>query len=257
MGNNKTIRITNIQRMCFHDGPGIRTTVFLKGCSINCPWCSNPENLSFNIEPYEIHGVKGQYGEDVSAEQLFMEVMKDKAFWGETGGITLSGGEALLQSEALLPFLQRVKSEKVNVALETALFVPRPSLVPIINYVDYIISDVKILNSEHCKGILGGDLSVFLDNVEYINKKNKIKLFRVPLCHEYTLNDDNTIAMIRFFQRYNNIPVQIFKVHSLGESKYDSLHKKCGKFKDVSDGEIEALKDEFARNNISAEIIRI
>ena len=95
------ILITNIQRMCFHDGPGIRTTVFLKGCNLHCPWCANPENISALPQAYERDGRKGLYGKEFSEEELLKEVLKDRRFYEDGGGVTFSGGEPLLQIKAL------------------------------------------------------------------------------------------------------------------------------------------------------------
>lgn len=80
--------ITNIQKFSLHDGPGIRTTVFMKGCSLCCPWCSNPENLKSFIEYYIKDGKRGIYGKEYTVEEVFNEVIKDKPFYGDNGGVT-------------------------------------------------------------------------------------------------------------------------------------------------------------------------
>ena len=76
-----SVRITNIQRFSLHDGPGIRTTVFLKGCNLHCPWCCNPENIDFNIEHYVENGLEKDFGYDIDLEDLEREVLKDEAFY--------------------------------------------------------------------------------------------------------------------------------------------------------------------------------
>ena len=83
--------ITNIQRFSLHDGPGIRTTVFLKGCSIKCPWCSNPENIKNYPEVYYKDGVKGIYGKEFSLDEIYAEIVKDRVFYEDNGGVTFSG----------------------------------------------------------------------------------------------------------------------------------------------------------------------
>ena len=97
--------------MCFHDGPGIRTTVFLKGCSIHCPWCSNPENVRYDIENYQTEYEKGECGRDYEPHSLCKELLKDKKYCGDAGGITFSGGEALVQINELLPVLKFLKAD--------------------------------------------------------------------------------------------------------------------------------------------------
>ena len=249
------LRVSNIQRMCFHDGPGIRTTIFLKGCSLHCPWCSNPENIDFGLE--------NGFGRDYTSEELFREVLKDKVFWeedshtGECGGVTFSGGEPLLQADALFDLLMALKSEGVNIAVETALFVPLESIRRIIEFIDYFIVDVKILMDDTCRTVLGGDIERYLENVEWLHRKKKISVFRIPCCMEYTIESANRKKSIDFLNRYHDIPVQIFKLHDLAESKYRMLGCEMWKPDPVPDGVMEEFLAEINRDGDRAEIIRI
>ena len=148
------ILLTNIQRFSLHDGPGIRTTVFLKGCSLRCPWCSNPENLNPNPEKYVNNGLSGVYGREYNTDELYIEVVKDLAFydgdWSSLeleempGGVTFSGGECLLQMDRLEPLLERLKAEKIHTAVETCLFAPAYQLSIAIKYIDLFYVDIKI-----------------------------------------------------------------------------------------------------------------
>ena len=126
--------ITNIQRFSLHDGPGIRTTVFLKGCSIRCPWCSNPENINHQIERYVKDGKEGFYGKEYSVDEVIKEVLKDKIFYEDNGGVTFSGGEALLYAKELLPLMQQIKQNNILIAVESSLFVPSSYLEMVIPY---------------------------------------------------------------------------------------------------------------------------
>lgn len=135
--------ITNIQRFSLHDGPGIRTTVFLKGCSIRCPWCSNPENINHQIESYVKDGKEGFYGKEYSVDQVLKEVLKDKIFYEDNGGVTFSGGEALLYAKELLPLMQQIKQNNISIAVESSLFVPSSYLEMVIPFVDYFYVDLK------------------------------------------------------------------------------------------------------------------
>ena len=101
--------VSNIQRFCLHDGPGIRTTVFFKGCSLNCPWCANPENIDFNIEEYSENGEKKHFGYEISLEELEKEIIKDEDYYMTGGGVTFSGGECLFQFKKIEPLLQKLK----------------------------------------------------------------------------------------------------------------------------------------------------
>ena len=103
------VRVSNIQRFSLHDGPGIRTTVFLKGCNLRCPWCSNPENIDFEPTKYINENTKEQgiFGKDIEMSELFEEIMKDKQYYNmNDGGVTFSGGEPLLQIKVIEPLLK-------------------------------------------------------------------------------------------------------------------------------------------------------
>lgn len=258
-----SILVTNIQRQCFHDGPGLRTTVFLKGCSLHCPWCSNPENIDSNRQ-YYFHdskcirqgnqciinprcnmlmdknlkkysnilaendqncsvGAIGYFGTEYTSEQLYEELVKDRKYWKSDGGITLSGGEPLLQITAMEPLLKKLSEEKVHIAAETALFVPEKNLINAIKYIDFFYVDVKILISEQCMKILGGNLDQYLKNVNYLVEKGKTVVFRVPCIDGFTMEENNIHKLTIFLKRYKNIPVELLAGHDLGKNKYVSL----------------------------------
>ena len=163
MTENK-ILITNIQRFSLHDGPGIRTSVFLKGCNIHCPWCSNPENLSCQIQAYLKNGQKGIFGKYLTIKELYTEIMKDKVFYlGNLsrfnimrsndiellpGGVTFSGGECLIQIQSLEPLLRQLNTEHIHITIETSLFIPERNLNIAIKYIDFFYIDIKIMDSD-------------------------------------------------------------------------------------------------------------
>lgn len=256
-GKEGNIRITNIQRMCFHDGPGIRTTVFLKGCCLHCPWCSNPENVSYEIQEYDDNGNKGKYGRDVSTEELFTELMKDKGFWGSDGGVTFSGGEALLQSRELIPLLKRLHEEGVNVAVESSLFIPGDNFTDALEYIDYLIADVKVLDNAKCHDILGGNIDIYRKNVDYSYNKGKLMLFRIPLCYEYTFGEEDKNKLIEFIGKYIDVPVEIFAIHNLGEKKYLSLGKTPWTGEMVREEDIVSFQKQLITLGADCKIIKI
>lgn len=181
--------ITNIQRMCFHDGPGIRTTVFAKGCSLHCPWCANPENMNSSEEQYEKDGEQGVYGKRYSTSELIDILLRDKDFWMTDGGVTFSGGEPLLQAKALRDVLKGLKEQQIHIAAETALFIPTENIHQILSYIDCFIVDVKIMESTSCKEVLGGELELYKRNVDILYQNGKLSVFRVPCCPEYTFTE--------------------------------------------------------------------
>lgn len=228
---NNLINLTNIQRFSLHDGPGIRTTVFLKGCSLRCPWCANPENLSPLPQTYIKDGVEGTYGKQMTTDEVFTEVMKDKIFYeGEgkdRGGVTFSGGECLLQDKELEPLWKRLKENDIHIAVETSLFVPDVSIA--IKYIDLFIVDIKILDGERCKEVEKGVLNTYISNVEAVLKSGKDSIFRIPVIGSYTDDNSNQELVGKFLKErvsiYNNIKrIELIKEHNLGLSKYKSLH---------------------------------
>lgn len=253
----KPILVSNIQRMCFHDGPGIRTTIFLKGCTIHCPWCSNPENISFVPEEFISDGAKGVYGKYYSSEELIREVLKDKVFWGDKGGITFSGGEALAHSENLEPVMRGLKEIGIHIAVESALFVSERMLDVALKYIDLFIVDVKIMSDKLCRDILGGDLDLYKRNVKRIYESGKEMLFRIPCNVEYTLSEQNVERIKDFLSEYRGIPVQIFAIHDLAEKKYQTLNREMWKHEDISDDMLNDFRSKLENVGIMAEIIRI
>lgn len=252
-----SIIVSNIQRMCFHDGPGIRTTVFLKGCSIHCPWCSNPENINFFKEDYMVDGVKGFYGLEYSSEQLIKILLKDQMFWGENGGVTFSGGEALMQAKSLENVFTVLKQKSVNIAVESAMFVPEEYLRIALEYIDYFIIDVKILDSFLCKNVLGGELDTYLSNIEKIYKAKKKMIFRIPCNYEYTFTDRNKDMIKNFLMKYKNNKVQLFAIHDLGKEKYNSLRRSFWEHRKLEEADIYNYCSELAKMGIVAEVIRL
>lgn len=237
------VRITDIQHFSLHDGPGIRTTVFLKGCNLKCPWCANPECISSKIE--------GKFGYDVDLEYLENEILKDEPFYKTGGGTTFSGGEPLLQIKSLEPLLKSLKSKDINICFETALFVPNEYLVIADNYADEFIVDIKILNQGVCKDILGGDINQYLSNLKLLDL-NKTT-FRIPV-NEFILNDQHLI--LELLNEFKPKKLEIFKLHNLAKRKYEILDKDF--YHDiVSDGQLDAFKDKLVQIIPNTEIIEI
>ena len=249
-----TLRVTNIQRMCFHDGPGIRTTIFLKGCSIHCPWCANPENISFCKEKYLHNGKEEIYGRDYTSDELVAEVIKDIDFWSMGGGITFSGGEALMQPEGIRAVLEELKKKGVHTAIETALFVPFENLQSIIPLMDYFIVDIKLLDQHRCKTVLGGNLEAYFRNVRTVYEAGKLKVFRIPCCYEYTYEEDNKKKIVEFLLQYKDVKVELFGVHNLGKKKYDVLYKENRVFLAPDYSELNEFCKELKQRGINASV---
>ena len=263
------IIVTNMQRFSLHDGPGIRTTVFLKGCSLRCPWCSNPENLRAEPQEYIKDGVSGIYGKYYSCDELYTEVIKDKVFYGEyssevnrnlgnaPGGVTFSGGEALLQADKLEPLLMRLKAECIHMAVETCLFVPERLLDIAIKYIDLFYVDIKILDSLNCKHILGGDIELYYRNLSALFESETPVVFRIPVIGMWTDDQENRKNVLKLLKKYHPLKVELIKEHNLGISKYQSLSMDIPDYKGVNDKLMQEYAERIACIGIDVEICTI
>ena len=248
------VRVTNIQRFSLQDGPGIRTTVFFKGCSIRCPWCSNPENLKPEIEEYD----GGIFGLDIELEELEKEILKDKKYYKTGGGVTFSGGEPLLQFKRIEKLLENLKKQNINICVETSLYVPEELVGIALKYVDEFIVELKILDKKQAKEILKGNVEQYYLNIEKLLKNNiNIKL-RIPVTKEYTLKHENKKLLLQLIEKYKPKDIEIFKIHRLGEKKYKVLNKQMPQFEDVSDEELQEFLQEIVKLGVeSAKICKI
>ena len=246
--NKKNIFLTNIQRFSLHDGPGIRTTVFLKGCGLRCPWCANPENLYGHEEKF------------FDAESLAHELLKDKIFYQSDppGGVTFSGGEALLQAENLVPVFEIMKREKIHMTVETCLYVPEKNLRLAIEYIDLFFVDVKILERDSAARVLQGNLDLYLKNFELLANKRPI-IIRVPVIGGFTDCEENRALIKNFLARYKNAisKIELLKEHNLGAAKYKKLGLPVPDYKGVSDELMQKYFQELSDLNLPLEILRV
>lgn len=265
--DNKVL-VTNIQRFSLHDGPGIRTSVFCKGCSLRCPWCANPENLQPYPEPYVKDGKSGTYGRYMSCEELLEEIMKDEPFYRQTGssegldalpgGVTYSGGEPLLQIDRLEPLLRTLRERGIHQCAETSLFVPADRLATALRYLDLFYVDVKILDKDRCRNILQGDIQQYLDNIESVFSGDKSVVFRVPLIGGYTDDGENIHQIIQLIGRYRPKKVELIKEHNLGKNKYLSLGKTPLDLHTVTDEFAHSVKDKIEESTgIDTEVCHV
>lgn len=284
-----SILVSNIQRFSLHDGPGIRTTVFQKGCSIRCPWCCNPENLESRPQEYIKDGVKGTYGYEISPNDLYKEVMKDKPFYkGELeewnindaklieklpGGVTFSGGECLLQMKALEPLFERLNEEKIHTCIETSLYAPTSELQIALQHIDFFIVDVKILDEEKAREVEKGELSLYKKNLDFLLQSGKPVALRIPVIGGYTDTEENQDLMCEFLpdilessggeNRSNVLKIQMIKEHNLGITKYESLHAAdqnfpVAEYKGVTDEVMNSYKNKIGKVvSIPVEICKI
>lgn len=252
---NNILKVSNIQRVCFHDGPGIRTTIFLSGCSLTCPWCANPENSLFIKEHFSNEELLKKVYQPYTIEQLNDIILKDKFLYGKDGGVTFSGGEPLIQSDLLSVLMKRLKENNVNIAVETCMYANLKDLDNIIDHTDLFIIDIKILNQEKALEVLSGNLEKFWTNIDTVFRKGKKVIFRIPLIYPYVTNIENLNRIYEFLEKYKPYKVEIFKGHNLGKEKYQKLGLEYIEVKTISDMEIEDIKNKIKSLGIEAEVI--
>ena len=252
------MRLTAIQRFCLHDGPGIRTTVFLKGCALRCPWCSNPENISYEILTGKSNTV---YGTDMDIDEIVRICLKDKAYYEENGGVTVSGGEALLQADEVAVLFDKLHSENIGCCIETSLMAPVDNLNKLIDKTDYWFVDMKLLDAAKAGSILNGDTCLYDTNLDILFKKvSKEKIcIRIPLAAGITYTKENIMLLENKLSELNPYRCEIFSVHDLGRKKYEDLDMEFTEFEKIEESELRAFADRLSNRckDTEIEILRI
>ena len=240
--------IFNIQRFCVNDGPGIRTTVFLKGCPLSCVWCHNPESQRFEPEIlfYKdkctgcgrckcvtaadrdfvcFNGAKEICGKTVSANEVTAEVLKDKPFYKNSGGgVTLSGGEPLAQYDFSLELLKKAKENGIHTAIETCGYAEKSKILEIAKYVDLFLFDCKETDPELHKKYTGVDNKIILDNLKALSNAGSKIILRCPIIPGFNDRAEHFKGISETAEKFIGIEhIEIEPFHPLGESKYSAL----------------------------------
>ena len=237
-------RIFNIQRYSLNDGEGIRTVVFFKGCPHLCPWCANPESISGKIQTVRreakcLHcakclrdadecpsGAFERIGRDISLDALEREVMKDDIFFRTSGGgVTLSGGEVLMQAEFATRFLQRLRLWGVSCAIETAGDAPASKLLPLAKLCDEVLFDLKIMDATQARDVVKMNLPRVLENLRLLVSEGVNVIPRLPLIPGFTLSRENMQQALDVLIPLNIRQIHLLPFHQYGEPKYRLLGK--------------------------------
>ncbi|WP_428771644.1 radical SAM protein [Treponema sp. HNW] len=242
--------IFDIQRFSLHDGPGIRTTVFLKGCPLRCLWCQNPEGLEFGIADVQ-KSKKAKKCRCIAPEALAEEVQADSVFFEVSGGgVTFSGGEALAQIDDVCTAADILRTKKIHTALETSLYAPRESIQKAVDSIDLILADIKIFDTEKHKAAIGADNELIRENFKYAAEKLKGTgrlIARTPLIPGYTADEKNIIEIGTFIGSIDSsIRWELLNFNPLASAKYNELHnsgfKRFEGLKPFSDSQMNEFK---------------
>jgi pyruvate formate lyase activating enzyme len=236
-------KIINISRFCTDDGPGIRTTVFLKGCPLKCLWCHNPESQNPDEECY-LNGEK--IGKTVSVQEIFDEIIKDKVFYETSGGgVTVSGGEPLFQSEFTAEILRLCKQNGIHTAVETSGFASESNLIKVLKYCDLVLFDIKETDNEKHLEYTGVSLDIILQNLKSVNDMKVPFVIRMPIIPGF---NDRKEHFFKVKEIAKKLPfcrnLQIMPYHKLGEYKYQQLGKEylCRNIVEPSKDDVEKWK---------------
>ena len=271
MDKNKTL-IFNTQRYSVHDGPGIRTIIFLKGCPLYCPWCANPEGQKYkkellhnpnlckkcgmcvnscsknaitlengilninrnicdccgdckNICPSDAFKL---FGESKTCDEILKDVVKDEIFFNRSGGgMTISGGEPLSHIDFLEELLEKAKNiYHLHTAIETTCFAPEYNLRRVIDNIDYFLCDIKLINNDRHKNIIGASNNDILNNIKIISNEyiNKDLILRMPVIPGFNDDEENINDISKFINTLKRkIPIELLPFHQFGKSKYSGL----------------------------------
>ncbi len=260
-----TGRITAIKRFAVHDGDGIRTTVFFKGCSLRCLWCHNPETLSphtqlafyahkcvecgacaalchchtFQEGAHQIDRAActqcgrcveacpqealALYGQETTVEALLAILLQDRAYYESSGGgVTLSGGECLLQADFCAALLQRLQAAGIHTAVDTCGAVPRAAFDKVIPYTDVFLYDVKAVDEAVHRACTGHSSRQILENLHYLDRSGQAIEVRIPYVPGYNDGEkQNILALLR--QLTHVVRVRVLPYHRYAGSKYLAL----------------------------------
>lgn len=244
--SNVTGRIFDIQKFSVHDGPGIRTIVFLKGCALRCRWCCNPESQKSEIQIMIQNGKEKTVGRDVSVEEVLKTVKQDLPYYRRSGGgLTLSGGEMLCQSEFAYALLRAAKENAINTAVETTGFAKWETIEKLLPYIDTVLMDIKHTNSAKHKEFTTQPNELILENAKKIAENAKKLIIRVPVIPTFNDTESEIAGIAKFAASLQGVDeINLLPYHSFGRDKYEGLGRKymMGDLPSPTDEKMQKLK---------------
>ncbi len=295
--------IFNIQRFCVHDGPGIRTTVFMKGCPLRCQWCANPESqqpgpilitrdvkcvscgkcvevcptgaISFDqnkrrIIDWELcnqclkcaevclYGSLGGCGKTIGAEELVAELLKDEPFFKRSGGgVTISGGEPLVQPEFVLGLVEALRAKDIHVALDTSGYAPAEVFARLADNVDLVLFDIKHLNDQKHRQFTGVGNQKILANASYAAGHVRT-WFRMPVIPGFNDSPEYVRQVAALCSDLKVEKISLLPYHEGGKTKFQQIGRTY-LLPDVlppADEHIQLLQNIFAEAGVQTSVQR-
>lgn len=269
--------IFDIVRGSYVDGPGVRTTIFFKGCNLSCTWCHNPEGKAGNMQrlfyadkcvgcgacksacatpnncilcgkcadvcPKSALSICGK---EYTAEEIVKEILKDRFFYSDTGGATFSGGECMLQLDFLLEILKLCKENGVHTAVDTAGNLPFKSFEKILPFTDMFLYDIKVMDSVAHKRYTGTENSTILSNLAKLLTLGKRVWVRIPVIPEVNATKENMVEVKKFLSAHGYPErVELLPYHTMGENKYRALGYEPSRFAAPSSKQLSELRNIF------------
>jgi len=260
--------IFDVRRFTVHDGPGIRTTVFFKGCPLSCVWCHNPESISpqqeiimkrmmfdgRNIERRET------IGQLYSKEELIREIIKDRIFYDESdGGVTFSGGEPLMQHVFLKEAIIGCRENGIHVALDTSGYASEKIFREIVSLTNLVLFDIKETEEARHIKATGVSRKVIMRNLEWLAETNIRTILRTPVIPGYTFDNEyiQQLKQLMASIRSDNIrQIDLLPYHATATHKYErcSYHNAMGNTKTVEKNDLLYMKSELEKTGWMATI---
>ena len=214
MCRRMTGKLFNIQKFSINDGPGIRTTVFFKGCPLQCKWCSNPESQNRNAA----------IADAMEDETYSGEVRKDKPFYDESGGgMTLSGGEVLQQADFAMELADTARAEGIHVAVETTGYASPARFAAFMEHIDLFLYDFKHADREAHFAGTGVYNDVILENLQQLLRAGKPVIARIPVIPRFNSSPAAARSMAALLREYGVHEVHLLPFHQFGQNKYTQL----------------------------------
>lgn len=218
-------RIFDIQRYSIHDGGGIRTIVFLKGCPLRCKWCCNPEGQCYNVEKMTLGGKEKIVGKDVTVGEIIDIIERDRIYYRRSGGgLTLSGGEALTQPDFAVALLKAAKERGINTAMESTGFADFSVISRYLPYLDLYLMDIKHINSAKHREFTSQPNERILENAKKITDAGTRLIVRTPVIPSFNATKEEIADIAKFASGLKGVKeMHILPYHRIGTDKYKGL----------------------------------